>query len=1023
MKGSAYDRATITSELPLLPLLDGSVLLPGGFHRVTASSESSAALVAHLLKRGASSETLADVAAVPVLSAPPEAGATLLSLDDHATTLDLDRLHNIGTAARVVEILRSPSDNFQLVLEGRCRVKIRDVTLAGGESAHRNSNGMYIAKVKQLDYFRAGQHARDLAEDAGSNEEIALQKRLLKGVRTIFEAAQGPRRDIGTRTLQVLKSYGPALTSDLVGSLLAQNPRQRLVLLETIEVEKRLQIVNSALQQRLDAAGLASTSNSSSSSSKSKQGKQGKQRPPQVGGGSGGNKINNVTDVITKRNSTTPFSSIQTTRGGDSDDSDDDDDDDFLDATSSSSSVSLKSDDPKALLMKLKSANPPDEVFEAAVREYRRLKRTNEQHPGYASSLAYLETLASLPWSRRTSHTNRKSVPTASSSENDGDDSLQVSAKEEGVFTGPSLAAVSARLDADHYGLDKVKDRILQFVAVQSLRGWDANAPVLCLVGPPGVGKTSIARSMAAALDRPFQRISLGGVRDEAEIRGHRRTYIGALPGRVITALRRAGVSDAVLLLDEVDKTGKDARGDPSAALLEVLDPEQNFAFVDTYLTVPVDLSKVVFIATANTVAEVPAPLLDRMEVVNLSGYTVEEKLGIAEKHLVQKALAEHGMSVNQLKFPIPALRVLIEGYTREAGVRQLAQRLAAICRYVAVKLVSERELAGLSVRGLSVQQQDGEIEAKSKFETERNHLRESSSYPLTLLGPGSMQALPEYSGEKANRAAFSSMKPEGEESQPHFPTSSSSSLPSPELLSSSSLKLPVIVTEALIEEILGPCRFRGHDAAQRVASPGAAAGLVYTASGGAVQYIECLCVGTGHHDTPGTLTLTGQVGDVLEESAKIAVSWVRAHASALNLPIGEKCPAHRWDVHIHLPAGGVSKDGPSAGVTLAVALVSLFTGRCVRADTALTGELTLRGLVLPVGGVKEKVLAARDAGMRQVILPSRNLKDVEMELTEEERTGIELTPVERLDQVLRAAFDPPMALIPGEVGYTDARL
>ncbi|KAH7619113.1 hypothetical protein Ndes2526B_g06066 [Nannochloris sp. 'desiccata'] len=1012
MKRSTYDRATITSELPLLPLLDGSILLPGGFHKVTASSESSAALVAHLLKRGTSSESLADVAAVPVLSAPTEASTTRLSLDDDAAIFDLDRLHNIGTAARVVEILRSPSDNFQLVLEGRCRVKIRDVTLTGRGSSYQNVDGMYIAKVKQLDYFRAGQHARDLAEDA-SKEEVKLQKQLLKGVRTIFEAAHSPRRDIGTRTLQVLKSYGPALTSDLIGSLLAQNPHQRLVLLSTIEVEKRLHIVNSALQQRLAAVGLVSTS-SSSSSLKSKQGKLEKQRPSQSGGrrGGGGKEINSITDIVntTKKNSTPPSSSsIQATRGGDSDDSEDDEDN-FLDATSSSSSSSLQSNEPKALLMKLKRANPPAEVFEAAVREYRRLKRTNEQHPGYASSVAYLEILADLPWSRRSSHTERTSIPSTSSN---GDDNANA-ASGEGVFIGPTLTAVRAILDADHYGLDKVKDRILQFVAVQSLRGWDARAPVLCLVGPPGVGKTSVARSMAAALHRPFQRISLGGVRDEAEIRGHRRTYIGALPGRVINALRRAGVSDAVLLLDEVDKTGKDARGDPAAALLEVLDPEQNAAFVDTYLSVPVDLSKVVFVATANTVAEVPAPLLDRMEVVNLSGYTAEEKLGIAKQHLIPKALAEHGISLNQLNFPTPALRVLVEGYTREAGVRQLAQRLAAICRYVAVKLVSEKQVAESSVPGLGVQQQEEEIEAKSAT-------RESSSYQLTLLGPGSMQSIPEYSTEKANRAAFPSMKVAGEENQPRFPTSPS--LPSPELSPSSSLSLPIIVTEALVEEILGPRHFRGHDAAQKVASPGAAAGLVWTAAGGAVQYIECLCVGTGHHGTPGTLTLTGQLGDVLEESAKIAVSWVRAHAGALNLPIGEQCPAHRWDVHIHLPAGGVPKDGPSAGVTLAVALVSLFTGRCVRADTALTGELTLRGLVLPVGGVKEKVLAAKAAGMRQVILPSRNLKDVEMELTEEERMGIILTPAERLDQVLRAAFDPPIGLIPAEVGYPEARL
>jgi ATP-dependent Lon protease len=468
-----------------------------------------------------------------------------------------------------------------------------------------------------------------------------------------------------------------------------------------------------------------------------------------------------------------------------------------------------------------------------------------------------------------------------------------------------------------------------------------------------------------------------------------------------------------------VDKTGKDARGDPAAALLEVLDPEQNNAFIDTYLTVPVDLSRIVFIATANTVADVPPPLLDRMEVVNLSGYTVEEKLGIAERHLVPKALAEHGIFQDQLNFPVSSLSVLIEGYTREAGVRQLAQKLAAICRYVAVKLVSERERAvGAEVMpvlmrppsGGGIPQGNGgegeEEDVEARCSASSTSASASVEYPLTLLGPGSMQAL---STSMNTASGFSTP------------------LPSPELLSSSpsSLQLPIIVSEALIEEILGPRRFRGHDATQRVASPGAAAGLVWTSAGGAVQYIECLMVGTGHHGAPGTLTLTGQLGDVLEESAKIALSWVRAHAGALQIPAGENCPAHKWDIHIHLPAGGQPKDGPSAGVTLAVALVSLFTGRCVRADTALTGELTLRGLVLPVAGVKEKVLAAKAAGMRQVILPSRNLKDVEMELTDEERMGIELTPVERLDQVLRAAFDPPLVLVADKdvMGYPESRL
>ena len=728
-----------------------------------------------------------------------------------------------------------------------------------------------------------------------------------------------------------------------------------------------------------------------------------------------------------------------------------------------------------------------------------------------------------------------------------------------------------------------------------------------------------------------------------------------------------------MFLLDEVDKTGKDARGDPAAALLEVLDSEQNGAFVDTYLGVPVDLSKIVFIATANAAAEIPPPLLDRMEVVNLSGYTLEEKLGISERHLVPKALAEHGIDSDQLIFPPAALRILIEGHTREAGVRQLAQSLAAVCRHVAVRLVAEREqaraaaggpleereiqpsgmaappggfdgsspfsfsssAAGASSSKFGASLQHGRIggsnnntrvndtrgvftppggpgaansssnsndarnsnddgfmagfnsnsssasfflpgdkmlpgvksgfspwvnqsngrfaypqnipiapgsneynqndTSTSTFRTpmdissatqqqqqnpqqqprwfltwlgrqknnagpqapsmqtehggststtltsgatnwEQSHdhtsttsassgaiinplplpsSSSSSSSPqpcsspvLRLLGPGSMGLLHPHpsmetsSKERTNPQTITTTtslanNPQNMDNSnqiqflknqnidPGTPTPSSAALVVnvPYAVPSTGLHLPIVVDDALIEDVLGPRRYLGHDASQRVSSPGAAAGLVWTSAGGAVQYIECLMVGAGQNGAPGTLTLTGQLGDVLEESARIAVSWVRAHAGALGLPVGEECPARRWDVHIHLPAGGVPKDGPSAGVTLAVALVSLFAGRCVRADTALTGELTLRGLVLPVGGVKEKVLAAVAAGMRQVILPARNLRDVEAEVPIEIRSGIDLIPVERLDQVLAAAFDPPIELVPGEVGYPAARL
>lgn len=646
-------------------------------------------------------------------------------------------------------------------------------------------------------------------------------------------------------------------------------------------------------------------------------------------------------------------------------------------------------------------------------------------------------------------------------------------------------------------GLDKVKERMIQFVAVQSLRGWDARAPVLCLVGPPGVGKTSLARSIASALRRPFQRISLGGVRDEAEIRGHRRTYVGALPGRIIAAMRKAKASDPVVLFDEVDKTGKDARGDPAAALLEVLDPEQNHAFVDTYLGLPVDLSRVIFIATANTAAEIPAPLLDRMEIVNIHSYTREEKLTIGERYLVPRALEEHGIQKERLIIPRDVIQLLIEGYTREAGVRQLDRYLASICRHVAVQLVSEVENRESSEdeAGLSHVPHSGDgntehsmmrfshrgsnesdavvasmpppsppamtyatacarhmcngassMTAGSFHQASRDSLsdatwstmphelswgRDAPTIPgekkdgqgldeaWPLLGPGSMGLV----ALKEKGRSFGLDGPRGSIRGSHSSSHPSSALP-PSSFSSNMVEnkgsslhpeSSIIVDESFVETILGPRRFRGPESAERVALPGAAAGLVWTAHGGQVQFIECLCVGVAAPGKKGTLTLTGRLGDVLEESARIAVSWARAHALNMGMePLREDTNttvAHALDVHIHLPSGGVPKDGPSAGVTLAVALVSLFTGRRVRADTALTGELTLRGIVLPVGGIKEKVMAAEAAGLKRVILPAQNEADAKAEVPSSVLNRIELVPVQRLEQCLAAAFDPPLSL------------
>lgn len=1010
--------------LPLLPLSEGAVLLPGGFLRVRSNVGNNVALAEHLLRSSAPSraEHAADVAVVPVASD-----------DDTSPSLNLNQLNGIGTAARVVELVRSPSTNdWVIVLEGRYRVSLL------GVAPNANRHGVHMVTVRQLDYFS---EPSTPSPNSSTAEEEELRRIMLKGVKALFAAlvsagkpssgsSRSSAREMISRVFRVLESHGPAMASDLVGGMVARVRGDRLKVLSTVDVVQRLRIVNGLLEKHLNVLRKDDMGDPDLSSS---------------------------SDSMTTRRRREPLSAERAsknqtnTRGMFEADSDDDDDDD----------VSPKNE-PQALFAKIKGASPPADVLEAASRECKRLRRMNEQHPGYAASISYLETLAGLPWSRRIGDTNR-----------------------------PTLEEVRAVLDADHHGLDKVKDRIIQYVAVQSLRGWDARAPVLCLVGPPGVGKTTVARSLARALRRPFQRISLGGVRDEAEIRGHRRTYIGAFPGRIVTALRRAGVSDAVLLIDEIDKTGRDARGDPAAALLEVLDPEQNAAFVDTYLGVPVDLSKVVFVATANSAADIPPALLDRLEIVNLGGYTLEEKMAIAAKHLIPRALLDHGIGPEGLTLPPSVVASIIEGYTREAGVRQLSRCIDALCRYVAVSTVREKEQrkdsknvtapplldpsssSGSSLVVASEDPSDHTFKATNhvgstmpnwmaaasytgpnpayNYHQEVHDMLESAGHahgvhapqngwrawlpwhgavrdtrsreaqtvtinkveepqggsiavsgtnwgspPFYVLGPGSMGVL-----RGGNQGLDESVTPDDDPVQ-HSIISAESPL--------QAVTPPVVVDEALIEGVLGPRRYKGHDEAQRVSSPGAAAGLVWTAVGGQVMYIECLRVGVKEPRAgPGSLTLTGQLGDVLEESARVALSWVRAHADWLGMPLGDSCPARRWDVHVHLPAGAVPKDGPSAGVTLAVALTSLFTDRAARADTALTGELTLRGLVLPVGGIKEKVLAAVAAGFRRVILPSANMRDVQAEVPAHVVATIEFIPVDRLDQALTAAFDPPL--------------
>jgi ATP-dependent Lon protease len=713
-------------------------------------------------------------------------------------------LHRMGTEATLLRYVTSPDGTHHAICQGERRFRILDFV---------DGYPFLAARVERV------------SEVESTSKDIAARLLNLRNqaVEVLQLLPQVPAELVNA--VQSVTS-APAL-ADLIASFMDITPAEKQEILETVDVERRLDRVSAMLAYRIEVLRLS------------------RQISEQTKG-----KIDDRQREFLLREQ---IKTIQKELGEGED---------------------AKAQEIAELAKKIAEAKMPPEVEEHAKRELARLERMPEQAGEYSMARTYVEWLTELPWS---------------------------------VESGKTVDIAEARriLDADHYGLNKVKRRILEYLAIQQLNP-GGRSPILCFVGPPGVGKTSLGQSIARSTGRKFVRVSLGGVHDEAEIRGHRRTYIGALPGNIIQGIRRAGSRDCVMMLDEVDKLGRGIQGDPSSALLEVLDPEQNSSFRDNYLGVPFDLSRVMFITTANVLDTVPGPLRDRMEVIDLPGYVEDEKFEIARRYLVDRQLKANGLTAERAEVTDAALRAIIRDYTREAGVRQLEREIGAVLRSAAMRIA------------------EGTAE----------HVR---------IEPGDLA------------------------------------------------------------EILGPPRFEG-EVAMRTSVPGVATGLAWTPVGGDILFIEATRI-----PGDGRLILTGQLGEVMRESAQAALSLVKARASALGL---DATMFSKSDIHIHVPAGAIPKDGPSAGVAMFTALVSLLTNRTARNDTAMTGEISLRGLVLPVGGIKEKVVAAARAGLAAVILPARNRKDYE-EIPEAARNALRFLWAERVEDVMEAALDPASAPSP----------
>ena len=768
----------IPSVLPILPLRN-SVFFPGGVLPLAVGRTKTIALI---------KDAVRDDQVIGVVT------QKRAEEEDPSAT----DIHAMGTAARIVKLLKMGEDNYSLVVRGIARFKISEI-------------------IQEQPYLKAKVTPVEDHSPVDDVEVEALAINLKKLAREVIELMP----ELPAAATELVESINhPGHLADLIAANIDVPIDEKQQVLETVDLKSRMKLVLEILNRKREILKLS-------------------------------NKIDNQVKGEMSKTQREYYLRQQ------------------LKAIKEElGELGEEEEELDELGERLKKLGMPPDVEKVATKELNRLKAIPTASSEYTVARTYLEWIADLPWSAKS------------------EDNLDID-------------NAQTVLEADHYGLAKVKKRILEYLAVRKLKN-DMRGPILCFVGPPGVGKTSLGQSIAHALGRKFVRLSLGGVRDEAEIRGHRRTYVGALPGRIIQSMKKAGTVNPVMLLDEIDKLGADFRGDPSSALLEVLDPEQNFSFSDHYLDVPYDLSKVMFIATANQLDPVPPALRDRMEILELPGYTFEEKAQIAERHLIPKQLREHGLDTGGiLTIPEATIQKVLTGYTREAGVRNLERRIADICRAVAVDVAKDQHVT--------------------------------------------KEILPDQ-----------------------------------------------------LEVILGPEHYYS-EVAERTEVPGVATGLAWTPVGGDLLFIEATKM-----KGKGNLVLTGQLGDVMKESAQAALSYLRSKATALNIP---EDFLEGKDLHVHFPAGAIPKDGPSAGVTIFTALVSLLTGVRVRGDVAMTGEATLRGLVLPVGGIKEKMLAAHRAGIKRVILPERNRKDL-LDVPEQAKKEMEFIFAARMDDVLKAALE-----------------